>query len=421
MRTPRQWLVLRRHADFRRLFVGNSISLLGSSVTRVALPLTAVLYLHASPAQMGILTAAAFVPHLVLGLPAGVWVDRLPYKRILVIADLLQAVLIGAVPVVAAFGALQIWHLYVVVLLAGVGNLFETVTATSFTPSLVSREQLLPANSALQQSFAVVNTSGSALGGALVGLLTAPFAIAVDAASFVFAAFSKSRIRTAGPESAPRQRQHLFAEIGAGLRTVVAHPIVRMLMLAATIGALTGQIQNVVLVLYMVRELHLSAGLVGVAVAIAGAAGILGTLVAVPVTERAGHGPAFILGMVFAGVGALVLAAAGGPFWIAFVVVAVGQILRGIGPSLYSINQQTMRQALTPQEMLSRINATWRFLVFGMQPLGALIGGFLGGVIGLRDTLIVGGVGTLAGSVLATVSPLLKYRRLPPQLGVQPG
>lgn len=421
MRTPRQWLVLRNHVDFRRLFIGNSISLLGSSVTRVALPLTAVLYLHATAAQMGILTAVAFVPHLVLGLPAGVWVDRLPYKQILVFADIVQALLIGAIPVVAAFGALAIWQLYVVVLLAGVGNLFETVTATSFTPSLVSREQLLPANSALQQSYAVVNTSGSALGGAIVGLLTAPFAIAVDAASFVLAAVCKFRIRTAGPELAPRDRQHLFAEIGAGLRTVVAHPIVRMLTLTATVGALTGQIQNVVLVLYMVRELHLSAGLVGVAVAIGGAAGILGTLVAVSVTEQAGHGPAFILGMMFAGVGALVLAVAGGPFWIAFAVIATGQILRGIGPSLYSINQQTMRQALTPPEMLSRINATWRFLVFGMQPIGALIGGFLGGAIGLRDTLIVGGVGTLAGAAIAIVSPLLKYRSLPPQLGLQPG
>jgi MFS family permease len=412
MRTPRQWLVLRKHPDFRRLFVGNSISLLGSSVTTVALPLTAVVYLHASPAQVGILTAVAFLPHLVLGLPAGVWVDRLPYKRILVLADILQALLIGSIPVVAAFGVLHIWQLYVVVLLAGIGNLFETVTATSFTPSLVQREQLLPANSALQQSTAVVNTTGSALGGALVQLLTAPLAIAVDAASFVFAALFKLRIRTAGPELERPEKQRLFVEIVAGLRAVVAHPILRMITLTATVGALTGQIQNVVLVLYLVRELHLSPGLVGAAVAISGAAGIIGALVAVPITERAGHGPAYILGVLCAGAGGLVLAAAGGPFWLVFTVIAAGQILRGIGPSLYSINQQTLRQALTAPEMLSRINATWRFLVFGMQPVGALIGGFLGGTIGLRDTLILGSVGTLASAAIAIVSPLPKFRRL---------
>jgi MFS family permease len=194
-----------------------------------------------------------------------------------------------------------------------------------------------------------------------------------------------------------------------------------MITLTATVGALTGQIQNVVLVLYLVRELHLSPGLVGAAVAISGAAGILGALVAVPVTERAGHGPAYILGVLCAGAAGLVLAAARGPFWLVFTVIAAGQVLRGIGPSLYSINQQTLRQALTAPEMLSRINATWRFLVFGMQPIGALIGGFLGGAIGLRNTLIVGGIGTLAGAALALVSPLLKFRRLPPQLGIQPG
>jgi MFS family permease len=153
--------VLGRYPDFRRLFVGNSISTLGSSVTTVALPLTAVVYLHASPAEMGLLGAVALLPYLVLSLPAGVWVDRMmSYKRLLVLADLAQALLLGSIPVLAILGVLRLWQLYVVVVLAGVASLFETVAAQSFIPRLVSRQQLLPANSALMLSNATVSTTG---------------------------------------------------------------------------------------------------------------------------------------------------------------------------------------------------------------------------------------------------------------------
>jgi MFS family permease len=412
-----QWSVFARYPDFRRLFVGNSVSLLGSSVTTVALPLTAVVYLHASPVQLGIIGAVAFVPHLVLGLPAGVWVERMRYRRILVLADLAQMLLLGTIPILAAFHVLHVWQLYVVVVLAGIGNLFETVTAQSFIPRLVPRDQLLPANSAVMQSNSTVNTTGSALGGVLVQLLTAPIAIAVDAISFLLAAFCKARIRTPGPavSSAVRPKQHLRTDILEGLRAVLAHPVVRAVTISATLGALAGQMQNVVLVLYLVRGLHLASSLVGVAIAIGGVAGILGAVIATPITERVGPGPAYIAGMSLAGTAGLVLAASSGPLAVAFPILVVAQLLRGAGPALYGVNQQTFRQALLRPELISRVNATWRFLVYGMMPIGALLGGLSGSALGFRTTLIISSGGVLLGTAIAALSPLRSLHELPAQ------
>ncbi len=400
-------MVLSSSRDFRWLFMGTTVSLLGSSVTTVALPLTAVVYLRASAAQMGILGAVALLPHLVLGLPAGVWVDRLPYRRVLVLADLAQTLLLGSVPVLAALGVLRIWQLYVVAVLAGACNLFETVAAQSFTPRMVPRQQLLQANSTLMIGRAAVSTTGAALGGILVTLLTAPIAVAADAVSFLVAGLCNARIRTPGVAvTGASPRGHLRAGVLEGLRIVFGLKIIRALTLAAAIGAVAGQMQAVILVLYLVRDLGLSTALVGVVIAAAGGAGILGALLATRITERTGPGPAFITGMLLASSGGLVLAIAARPLPLALAIVVIAQALRGAGPSLYGVNQQTLRQALIPPAALSRANATWRFLVYGAQPIGALLGGLLGSALGLRATLIISSAVMLIGTMVAYASPL---------------
>jgi MFS family permease len=417
--------LLGRHPDFRRLFLGTSVSLLGSSVTAVALPLTAVVFLHASPGQMGLLGALALLPHLVLGLPAGAWVERAPYRRILVTADLAQGLLLGAIPLLAACGLLRMWQLGAVAVLAGAGNLFETVTAQSFTPLLVPRDQLLPANSALMLSTSAVGTTGAALGGVLVSVLTAPYAIVLDALSFLGSAACKARIGHPGPD---RRRMTKEARGGpgpsrgdllGGLRAVLAHPVLRPVLLAATLGALAGQLQNVVLVLYLVRELRLAPGLVGAAVVAGGVAAVLGALAAPRVTRRLGPGRAFVAGMLVASLAGLVLATAPatGPPAAGLAVVAAAQLLRGAGPSLYGVNQQTLRQTLVAPALLSRVNAAWRFLVYGMQPLGALLGGLVGGALGLRAALVAGSCAMLLGTGVAAASPALTGRSAVPEEG----
>ncbi|QUQ67019.1 MFS transporter [Kutzneria sp. CA-103260] len=403
-------VLARRHADFRRLFIGNSVSLLGSSVTAVALPLSAVVYLHASPFQMGLLGVATLAPHFVFGLPAGVWVDRLPYRRILVAADIAQTILVGAVPLLAWLGVLSLWHLYVIVVLAGVANLFENVTAQSFTPHLVPREQLLSANSTLMASNATVNTTGSAVGSALVTVFAAPFALVVDAVSFAVAAFFKARISTPGPPPRATERR-LAAEIAVGLRAVFTQPTVRVVIVAAALGALAGQMQNVVLVLFLVQGLKLSSGLVGLAITVVGVAGVASAVVATPITRRLGPGPAFIAGMLISALAGLVLVLASGPLPVVLAVVGLAQVLRGAGPSLFGVNQQTLRQTLVPPDLLSRVNATWRFLVYGLQPVGALLGGVLGS-LDLRLTLIVSSVVMLLGVAVAVFSPLRSMRAI---------
>lgn len=414
-----QWRVLVDHPNFRRLFGGSSISLVGSSVTTVALPLTAVLVLGASPIQMGLLGAASFLPHLVLGLPAGVWVDRLPYRRVIVGADLLAAGALAAVPILAATGLLQIWQLYLVVVITGTCSLFSVIAAQSFAPLLVPRKELLAVNSAFALSNSVVSTSGKALGGALVQLLTAPVAIAVDAVTLVASAIAKARITVAGrTNETERPTESIFKGIWGGIRAALGHPALRATTIAATVGALAGQMRGVIVVLFLVRELGLSPGLVGVIIAVAGAAGIVGAAVGVPITDRLGNGPAFITGMALSSLAGLVMAASGGSAAMVLAVLVVAQLLNGWGPTLYGINQQTIRQILVPPELLARTQATWRFLVYGMQPIGALLGGTLGTLVGLRATIVISSLIMLTGTTVALLSPLRTLRRLP---GAEPG
>ena len=408
-----QWRVLVDYPDFRRLFGGSSVSLLGSSVTSVALPLTAVLVLGASPVQMGLLGAASFLPHLVLGLPAGVWVDRLSYRRVIVGADLLAAAALAAVPILAATGLLQMWQLYLVVVITGTCSLFSLIAAQSFAPILVPRRELLAANSAFALSNSVVDTTGKALGGVLVQLLTAPTAIAIDAASFLLSAISNARITVTGRSMPPSGPKSSFKGIWGGLRAALEHPALRATTIAATVGALAGQMQAVIVVLFLVRDLGLSAGLVGLLAAVAGVAGIVGATIGVQITGRLGNGPTFIIGMTLSSLAGLVMAAAGGPAALVLAVVIAAQLLSGSGPTLYGINQQTIRQVLIAPEFLARTQATWRFLVFGMQPIGALLGGTLGALVGFRATLVTSSLIMLTGTTVALLSPLRTLRRLP--------
>ncbi len=405
------WRVLSQYPDFRRLFGGNSISSIGSSLTTVALPLTAVSYLGASPVELGLLGAATFLPNLLFGIPAGLWISRLPYRRVLVIADVLRFVLLGSVPILAAFGLLAIWQLYVVIFLAGTCTLFDAVAAESFTQMLVPQSSRHSANSSMALSLSAVTTIGTAIGGALVQALTAPGAIVADAISFLLSAYWKSRIKASGHRRpSGRASESLTRQGLAGFRVIFGHPTTRPIIIAAMIGALGGQIQNVVLVLYLVRDLHLSATAVGVVLAIAGLAGVTSALAAGSIIAKLGVGPTFIIGMLLASLAGFVLAAATGPLPLVLIILVAAQTLRGSGPSLYGITQQSMRQTLIPPELLSRALATWRLLVYGVQPIGAVVGGILGELIGLRGALCVSSSFMIIGTITGFSSPLRKLK-----------
>lgn len=405
---------LRQHPEFLKLWSGQAVSSFGSRITTVAMPLVAVLVLHASPLQMGVLAALTVLPHLLFGLLAGVWVDRLSRRTILIVADVARALFLGSIPFLAMSSRLRVEHLYAVAFLAGVMTLLFDTAATSLVPALVGRANLMHANSAWILNETVARTAGPAVAGGLVQMLTAPVAIAFDAVSYlVSAACSVLVVVPPGAPAADRGRVRLLPEIGEGLGALFRNPILSAITISATVGALAGSMQAALIVLYLVRDLSLAPTFVGLALTVAGTAGVIGALRARSFGELFGPGPAFITGQLLSALSGLTLAAALGPSAVVAMFLLLGQVLGGLGLPLFSVPQTTLRQVLVPDDVLGRVNATWRFLVFGAQPVGALLGGALGVTIGVRATLVVGSVGILAGALWAIRSPVRSLRQLP--------
>ena len=410
----RRWLLLLGHPEFFKLWTGQAISSLGSSITTIAMPLAAILVLHASPVQLGVLSALTFLPHLLFGLPAGVLVDRLPRRSILVIADVGRALLLGSVPLLGVLGLLHMEHLYAVAFLAGVMTLLFDSTATTLVPLLVGRENLVRANSAWLLNVSIAGIVGPSLAGGLVQLLTAPVTIAFDALSFLLSAGCSLLIGVASNTSAAVGRPiRLRSEIVEGLRVLFGSKILSSIAVSATVGALAGAMQAPLVILYLVRELSLSPALVGLAVTATGVASVAGALLAPVYSQRIGLGRAYISGQLLASLAGVALAAASGSMAVVAPFVILGQLLRGLGPPLFGVAQTTLRQTIVPDHVLGRVNATWRFLVFGAQPLGALLGGGLGAVLGLRAALVLSSLGMLVGFLWAARSPLRSLRHLP--------
>lgn len=395
-----------RSPDFRNLWIAQTVSALGSSVTTVALPLTAVLILYASPSQMGLLGAAAGLPALLFGLFAGVWVDRLRRRPILVAADLGRAVLLGSIPVVYLLGVLRMEYLYAIAFLVGTLSLFFDIAVTSFLPTVLQRTDLVDGNSKLRLSESAALVAGPSIAGGFVQLFTAPIAIVVDALSFLISAILLRRIRTQEPvHKTPHHQRNVWREIGEGLCMLFRDSLLRSMTVSSASGSLALSVQGAVLMLYLAGELEIAPAVLGVIFATQGAASLVGAVMAGEFGQRFGAGPAFVWGTLVSCVGCLFIPLATGPTTVAAPLLIAAHLLLGFGAPIYSVNQISLRQAITPDRLLGRVNASRRFIVFGVAPLGALIGGALGGLIGLRATLAVGGLGMLMAFLVAFVSP----------------
>jgi MFS family permease len=394
--------VVTGNREFLKLWIGQAVSASGSSITTVAMPLVAVVALQASPVEMGVLSALTVLPHLIFGLPAGVWVDRVSRRRLMVVADLGRAILLGAIPVLAAFDMLRMSHLYVVAAGAGLLTLLSDTASMTLLPALVPRKDLMQANSASLLNQTVASTTGPSVAGALVQVASAPIAIALDALSFVASAVASYLIKEP-PRPAPAPYRSRF-QFSLGLRELFGHPVLSPLVVSATIAAIAGAMQGPLVVLYLVRELHWSPALVGVAITVVGVSSVLGTLVAPAYSRKLGVGRAYLTGQLLASLAGLALAAA----WLP--LVFVGQLLTGLGMPLYAVPQRTLRQSLVPEALLGQTTATWRTLVIGGQTFGALAGGLIATHLGLRPTLALTTLAMLAGPTYATFSPLRSLR-----------
>jgi MFS family permease len=405
-----------RHRDFLKLWSAETISQFGTQVTLLALPIIAATTLNVTPFEFGMLATIEFLPFILLSLPAGVWVDRLRRRPILIAGDLVRAAALISIPIAFALDALTIWQLYVVGFVNGCATVFFDVAYQSYLPSLVDRDQIVDGNAKLQTSMSAAQITGPGVAGLIIGAFTAPFAILIDALSFVASALFMVAIRR--QESAPEpvlnergERPSMRSEIVEGLRYVGRQPLLRSI--AATTG-LSNFFSNVVysiLILYLVRELLFSPELIGVAFSVGAVGFLLGALTANRVASRFGVGPTIVASALAFGPSALLVAVA--PPDVAAPFVAASVFVGGFGGAIYNINQVSLRQAITPERMQGRMNATMRFIVWGTIPIGATVGGFLGGVIGLHETIWIGAIGGTFVFLPVLFSPVRSLERIP--------
>ncbi len=396
-----------RHADFMKLWLGQTVSQFGSHITGAALPFVAFLTLGATPLQLGILSALGSLPILVFGLLAGGWVDRLRRRPILIGADLGRALILGTIPLAAVLGMLRIEWLYVVAALTGILTIFFDVAYGTILPVLVPRHDLIEANSKLGTSSALAEIGGPSLAGFLVQLISAPFAILIDAVSFLLSALGIALIRTVEPPPPPAaERRPLRHDMAEGLRLVLRQPILRALAGSAATATFFGNFIGVLYSIYCVKELGIPPALVGVMIGLGGVGAFIGTLVTGPLTRRVGVGRSIIGAILFATVvNATIPLVWGPPLLVAGILMAT-QVIGDIAWPVHSINEQSLRQALVPDRLLGRANASMHFLIGGLAPLGALLGGVLGEEIGMRPTLWIAIGGLLLSTLWLIFSPL---------------
>jgi MFS family permease len=402
-----------RNADFVKLWGGQTISNFGSGITGIALPLTAVLVLAASAVQMGILSALEGLAVLVFGLLAGVWVDRLRRRPILMAADLGRALLLGSIPLAALLGVLSITQLYVVAALTGILTVFFNVAGESYLPSLIAHEQLVEANSKLAMSDSLAEMSGPALAGPLVQLIGAPLAIIFDALSFLASALSFGLIRTPEAQAKPAaQRQSIWRESFDGIRLIWQDALLRALTISGSLFNFFGNFIGTLYILYIVRELHIAPLIIGFLVATGGASAFVGTLIAQRVIRRIGVGAAIGGMLFFYGLTGLLIPLAHGPLWLAITLLFASQLIGDASVAIYFIAEVSLRQAIIPHALLGRANASLQLVTQGITPLAAILAGILGTVIGLRLTLLLGVIGVIAAGLWLLLSPVRKVRAL---------
>jgi MFS family permease len=401
-----------QHRDFLKLWTGQTISEFGSQVSGLAIPAVAVLTLKASPFQVAALGTVEFLPFLLFTLPAGVWVDRWRRRWILIAGDLGRTVLLASIPVAYAFGHLTLAQLYVVGFVVGIHTVFFDVAYQSYLPQLVDRETLVEGNSKLQMTVSGAAIVGPGLSGGLIALFTAPYAIVVDAVSFLVSGGFTASIRKREELRPAAERRQLIVELKEGLRYVTGHRLLLPQALATGTSNFGTNILFAVYFVYAYRYLHLTPAVLGLVGAIGAIGWLVGSWQADRLRRLLGVNGATILGMSMTGPSLLIV-----PFApehnLAIPFLAVSGMIGGFGAVVYNIQQVSLRQAITPERLQGRMNASMRFLVWGTIPVGSLVGGALATGFGVRTALFVGAGFGFLGILPVILSPLRTLREFP--------
>ena len=403
-----------RHREFRKLWAGQAISAVGHRMVFLALPLTAIVVLDASPAQMGVIIALGGLPALVAGAFVGVWVDRHKRRPILIATDWARVLLILSIPIAHQLDALTIGHIYVVAAGLGTLSLFFEVAYRSFLPSLVSRGQLVEGNSKLQVARSGAEVAGPGIAGGLVQAITAPFAVGIGAGAFMLSAIFLQLIRgdEAEPE-APSKPERALVSLREGVRFVWGSRLLIGIAGALGTASLFNAAHETIDILYMVRRLDLNPGAIGAIFAVGGLGLVAGAAAANRLYGRVGVGPAMIFGLLVLAASDVVLPLIGGPTVVVVAALMIASVFFGLGLVLFDIGQVSLRQGVTPDRLLGRMNAVMAVMRRGAIPAGAVVGAALAEIIGLRAALIVAVIGEASAVGWLLYSRLWSVREMP--------
>jgi MFS family permease len=407
-----------RHRDFLFLWGGESISGVGNAISLVVLPLIAVVSLHATGFEVGALSAAEWVPWLLVGLPAGVWVDRSRRRLLMIWCDLARAALLASIPIAAAVGSLTLVHLYAVAFGLGLATVVFQVAYQAYLPTIVAAGDLPEANAKLQGTEAVARVAGPGLGGLFVQLFRAPYAVIADAISFALSAVALLAVRAREPRPEPAEH-HLRTEIVEGAHFVVRDPLLRVMTIAPAVTNFFFVGFEAIAVLFLVRGVHLRPASVGLLMGVTAVGSVVGAVLARSLGERYGTARALMYGIALSSPFALLIPLTTRGAGLAFFVV--GQFVLFLGILVYNVTISAFRQAYCPPHLLGRVVASMRFVLFGTMPLGALLGGALADGVGLRGATWILLGGNLLGAAILVGSPLRGMRDLPHSPASLPG
>jgi MFS family permease len=409
VRTGSLW----RDRNFLTMWSGQALSQFGSQITELAIPVLAVLVLEATEFEVGVLNAAGVAAFLLIGLPAGAWIDRMRKRHVMIWADGLRAVALGSVPVLWWMGVLDVWQLVIVAFVMGIATVFFDVSNQSLVPSLVRPAQIAEANGKLQSTEQLAGIAGPAMGGWLVGILTAPLAVLVTVVTYVASLVALVLTRDDEVVAARHEHDPLLRSIGEGLRWVFGHPLLRRIVGTTAVSNLFSTISFTMLPIFLLRQLGFTPAAMGVIFALSAVGGLVGAVATPHIVRRIGEARAIPVSAIAFSVAGLFLPVAAAVPALAFPLLVVQGFIGMFTVLLYNIVQVTFRQRITPKRLLGRMNASIRFCVWGVMPLAALAAGVLGTWLGVVPTMWIGAIGGLASALFVVIGPFWTMGALP--------
>lgn len=402
-----------RHGGFLKLWSGETLSQFGAQLSHLALPVLAVTILQATEWEVGMLNAVGTAAFLLIGLPAGAWIDRMLKRRVMIAADIVRAAALAVLPLTWYFGEIEIWHLYAVGAVLGVATVFFDVAYQSYVPILVNQAQISDANGKLESTAQIARIGGPAVGGVLLAIVAPPVVLIATSVTYAASFLFLLRIRDEEVRADPKQRMPLHREIAEGVAFVWRHPLLRRITAATAASNLFGVIAMTMAPLLILRELGLSPAVMGLIFSVGAAGGLLGAVATPRIAARVGEGTIIPVALALGGAFTLLMPLAAAVPALAVPTLIVAEFGFSFSVLVYNISQVSFRQRVCPPRLLGRMNASIRCVVWGVMPIGALAAGGLGAAIGVVPTMWIGAAGSILATGFVAFSPLAGMRKLP--------